>query len=78
VCAKARDDRRVLASTLPDFGSPNSPGFVSFAVCFAFTTVAIWRGGGREEVKWAAFVGAFIGAGIGLLVYLIGLVTGLY
>jgi len=68
----------VLASALPDFGSPNSPGLVSFAVCFVFTAAAIRRGVDREEVKWAAFVGAFIGAGIGLLVYSIGLVTGLY
>jgi hypothetical protein len=51
---------------------------VSFAVCFVFTAAAIRRGVDREEVKWAAFVGAFIGAGIGLLVYSIGLVTGLY
>jgi hypothetical protein len=68
----------VLASALPDFGSPNSPGLVSLAVCFVFTGAAIRRGVGREEIKWAAFVGAFIGAGIGLFVYLTSLVTGLY
>lgn len=78
MCVEARNDRGVFAATLPDFGSPNSPGLVSFAVCFAFTVAAIWRGVDREEVRWAAFMGAFIGAGIGLFVYVIGLVTGLY
>lgn len=68
----------MLPSTLPDFGSPNSPAFVSFAVCFLLTLAAFWRREGREEIRWAAFVGAFAGAGIGLLIYSIGLITGLY
>jgi len=68
----------VLASTPPDFGSPSSPAFVSLAVCFVLTFAAFWRREGREEIRWAAFVGAFIGAGIGLLTYAFGLVTGLY
>jgi hypothetical protein len=75
---EAGNDWRVLASALPDFGSPSSPSLVSLAVCFVFTVAAIWRGVGREEIKWAAFVGAFTGAGIGLFVYVIGLSTGLY
>jgi len=68
----------VFASTLPDFGSPSSPAFVSFAVCFLLTLAALWRRESREEIRWAAFVGAFIGAGVGLLAYAFDLITGLY
>jgi hypothetical protein len=68
----------VLASTLPDFGSPGTPALVSTAVGFVWIAHAFWRGAARDEVLWAAFVGAFVGEGIGLALYAIGLVTGLY
>jgi hypothetical protein len=68
----------VLASTLPNFGSPGTPTLVSAAVSFAWTACALWRGVERDEILWAAFVGAFVGEGIGFALYAIGLVTGLY
>jgi hypothetical protein len=68
----------VLASTLPDFGSPGTPTLVSAAISFVWTAYAFWRGVGREEILWSAFVGAFVGAGIGFVLYWISLVTGLY
>jgi len=68
----------VLASTLPDFGSPDTPAFVSIAIGCVFTAYAFWRKEGREDIMWTCFVGTFVGAGVGLLVYAIGLITGLY
>lgn len=68
----------MLASTLPDFGSPGTPALVSTAISFLWTVYAFWRGVERDEILWAAFVGGFIGLGIGFLLYAIGLITGLY
>jgi hypothetical protein len=73
-----RHGRRVPASTLPDFGSPDTTAFVSLVVgCFT-TAYSVLRRDSRVDVMWAGFVGTFLGAGIGLLVYAIGLFTGLY
>jgi Flp pilus assembly protein protease CpaA len=68
----------VLASTLPDFGSPGTPAFVSTAISFLWTLYALRRGVEQDEIFWEAFVGGFIGLGIGFLLYAFGLITGLY
>lgn len=68
----------VLASTLPDFGSPGTTAFVSLVVgCFT-TAYSIVRRDNRMDVMWAGFVGTFFGASLGLLIYAMGLFTGLY
>lgn len=68
----------MLASTLPDFGSPGTPALISTAVSFLWTIYAFRRGVGQDEILWAAFLGGFIGLGIGFLLYAFGLITGLY
>lgn len=68
----------MLASTLPDFGSPNIPAFCSIAFGFVMTARAYWRGAARADVQWAGFEGAFVGAGLGFVVYVFALVAELY
>lgn len=68
----------MLASTLPDFGSPGTPTLVSAAISFLWTLYALMRGVEQDEVLWAAFMGGFVGLGIGFVLYAFGLTTGLY
>jgi hypothetical protein len=68
----------VLASTLPDFGSPTLSGVFSIWGSVLLTTYALWRGKSRTKIHWAAFIGAYGGATIGCFVYAFGLATGLY
>jgi len=68
----------VLASTTPDFGSPDTTGLVSLAVGVVVTAHALWRRKDRGDVMWAGFLGTFAGAGAGLFLYAFGLLTGLY
>lgn len=50
------------------------------AVFFAFGGAALelWRTGDWEAAERAAFKAGFVGTGFGILVYLLGLITGLY
>ena len=77
-CAEARNDRRVLASTLPDFGSPALSGVFSIWGSVLLTTYALLRGKSTAKIQWVAFVGAYYGATAGCFVYVLGLITGLY
>jgi hypothetical protein len=68
----------VLASTLPNLGSPGTPALMSIVFGFCWTAQAYLRGHDRDDIRWAGFQGTFFGAGIGLLSYAFGLITGLY
>jgi hypothetical protein len=43
---------------------------------FLATAYGLSCGKSREEVQWAAFLGAFIGAGFGLLIYGFAVMSG--
>jgi hypothetical protein len=47
---------------------------------FSFLAIAhaFWRREPRDDVQWKAFVGTFAGVGTGLLVWIFGLISGLY
>lgn len=68
----------MLASTPPDFGSPSLSADLAVWGSCLLTALALRSRVKRDNVHWAAFMGAFLGAAIGLLVYAFGLLTGLY
>jgi hypothetical protein len=68
----------MLAATTPDPDSPGFPLSVGAFVGFVVTAYALGRRNSREDVQWKAFLGGFAGIGLGLLVWVFGLVSGLY
>lgn len=75
---QTREDPNALAAVLPDPGSPGFPMSVGAFVGFLATAYALGRRESREDVQWKALLGGFAGMVVGLLVYGLGLATGLY
>lgn len=78
MCADPGDDRRVLASTLPDTGSFEFPPTVAMLFGFLVTAYALGCRNSRDDVQWQAFIGGFIGFCCGLVIYAFGHAFGLH
>lgn len=68
----------MLASSLPDPGTFEFPAAAMFLSTFLATAYAFLSDAPRDEVQWLGLLGGFAGAGIGILVWVFGLITGLY
>jgi hypothetical protein len=68
----------MFAATAPDPGSPGFPLSVGALAGFLVTAYALGRCDPREDVQWKAFLGGFAGIGLGLMVWIFGLISGLY
>jgi drug/metabolite transporter (DMT)-like permease len=67
-----------LAAAAPDPGEQDFAALTALMGGLVLTAVALARREGREEAQWQGFIGAFLGGVLGFLVYLFGLITGLY
>lgn len=68
----------MFAATAPDPGSPGFPLSVGALAGFLVTAYALGRRNSREDVQWKAFLSGSAGFGLGLLVWVFGLVSGIY
>lgn len=66
-----------FASQLPDPGQPEFPAIVGALVAFLAAALTLRRSGDWDEAQRAAFQGGFMGTAAGLVVYLVGLISGL-